>query len=97
MSAFDALVKHGLSLISTSHLTCHVVHLLAGTLWAILMHDDLFGALGILISLFGRLHPLFPLVELLSVDHLVSYQIGNRGQLLAKTTLSMRLVRRQRE
>jgi hypothetical protein len=61
------------------------------------MDDDLFRALGKLISLFSCLHPLFPLVKFLSIDNFVSDQIGNRGQLLAETALSMSLVRGQRE
>jgi hypothetical protein len=92
MSALDTLIKHSLSLVSTSHLASHVVHLLAWADRAIFMNDDLFWALGKLISLFSCLHPLFPLVELLSIDNFVSDQIGNRGQLLAETTLSMGLV-----
>ena len=97
MSAFNTLIKHCLSLVSTSHLTCHVVHLLAWANGAIFMDDDLFRALGKLISLLSCLHPLFPLVKFLSIDNFVSDQIGNRGQLLAETALSMSLVRGQRE
>lgn len=72
MAAFDTLIKYCLSLVSTSHLTCHVVQLLARADGTIFMDDYLFWALSKLVSLFSCLHPLFPLVEFFSIDYFVS-------------------------
>jgi hypothetical protein len=97
MSALDALIEDSLSLIRTSHLSCHVVHLLGVALWAVLIHYDLLHALIGLRSLLSRLHPLLSLVELLLIDDLVTRQVCYRRQLLAKTALLVRLVRAKGE
>jgi hypothetical protein len=97
MSALDALIEDSLPLIRTSHLSGHVVHLLAGALRAVLVDNDLFRALIELVPLLSRLHPLLSLVELLLIDDLVPRQVCYRRQLLAKTALRVRLVRAKGE
>lgn len=72
MPALNTFVEHGLTLIRTSHLSCHVVHLLAFTLGTILINDDLLWPFRIFVSLFCGLHPLLSLIELLASDYLIA-------------------------
>ena len=72
MTALDALIEYSLSLIGTSHLPGHVVHLFGVTLGALLVHNDFFNTLIGLGSLLSCLHPLLSLVELLSRHNLVA-------------------------
>lgn len=88
MSAAHALVEYGLSLISASHLSRHVVHLLGVALRAVLIHYDLLHALVGLSSLLSRLHPLFPLIEFFPGDNFVTYEVSNVGHVLAETAFS---------
>ena len=97
MSTLDALVEHSLTLVCASHLTGHVIHLLRITLWAILVHYDFFHTLVSLGSLFGCLHPLFPLIEFFSGDNFVADKVSNVGHVLAETAFRGRGVRSQGE
>ena len=97
MSASHALIKYGLTLVSASHLSRHVVHLLRVALWAILIHYDFLYALVGLRSLLGRLHPLFPLIEFFPGDDFVADEVSNIGHMLAETAFGGRGMRSQRE
>jgi hypothetical protein len=97
VSASHALIKYGLTLVSASHLSRHVVHLLRVALWAILIHYDFLYALVGLRSLLGRLHPLFPLIEFFPGNDFVTDKVSNVGHVLAETAFGGRGVRSQGE
>lgn len=87
MRTLDALIEDSLTLISTSHLPCLVVHLVVAALWAVLLHNDLLD-LGRFLHRLGIFHPLFPLVELLLCHHLIPNEVSNGSHVLAEAAFS---------
>ena len=97
MSAADALVEDGLTLISASHLSRHVVHLLGVALWTVLIHYYFLHALVGLRPLLGCLHPLFPLIEFFPRDNFIADQVSNISHVLAESAFGSGCVRSERQ